>query len=50
MSENNHICPRCKKREREVIDGDRMWYCSPCNDQDYEKYRERKEWEYYHNE
>jgi hypothetical protein len=48
VSENNWLCPRCKKRYRENIDGDWMWYCGPCNDRDYEHYRERKEWDYYH--
>ena len=44
------LCPKCKNRQRENIDGDWMWYCGPCNDRDYEKYCERKEWEYYHND
>lgn len=45
---NKWLCPKCKKRERENIDGDWMWYCGPCNDRDYERYRERQEWDYYH--
>lgn len=47
---DNWLCPRCKKRERENIDGDWMWYCGPCNDRDYERYRERQEWEHYHSD
>lgn len=46
--DNNWLCPRCKKRERENIDGDWMWYCGPCNDRDYERWRDRQEWEHYH--
>lgn len=42
------LCPRCKRRERENIDGDWMFYCGPCNDRDYERYRERQEWDHYH--
>ncbi|UVO33989.1 hypothetical protein KUL72_20980 [Bradyrhizobium arachidis] len=45
---DNWLCPKCKKRERENIDGDWMWYCGPCNDRDYERYREREEWNHYH--
>ncbi len=45
---DNWLCPKCKKRERENIDGDWMWYCGPCNDRDYERYCERREWEHYH--
>lgn len=42
------ICPRCKMRQRENIEGDWMWYCGPCNDRDYERYKEKQEWDYYH--
>lgn len=42
------ICPRCKKRERERIDGEQQWYCEVCNDDLAAQYREQKEWERYH--
>lgn len=42
------LCPRCKKRERECIDGETQWYCIDCNDRDAERYREQQEWNYYH--
>lgn len=48
MGDDKWLCAKCKKRERENIDGDWMWYCGPCNDRDYEQYQERQEWEHYH--
>lgn len=49
MSESdNWLCSRCKKRERENIDGEYQWYCGPCNDREAERYQERKEWEHFH--
>lgn len=47
MSED-WICPKCKRRGREVIDGEMQWYCGPCNDRDAEQYREHQEWVHYH--
>jgi hypothetical protein len=45
---DNWLCSRCKKRERECIDGETQWYCGDCNDRDAENYRERQEWNHYH--
>jgi hypothetical protein len=42
------LCPRCKRREREVIDGETQWYCGECNDREAERYREQQEWSHYH--
>lgn len=48
MTHFDRLCPRCKKRERENIEGDWMAYCAPCNDRDAERYREWQEWQHYH--
>lgn len=42
------ICPRCKKNECERIDDEYEMYCEVCNDILAEKYKEQKEFEYYH--
>lgn len=44
------LCPRCKKRDREIcsINGYMEIYCDSCNDTLAEAYRERKEFEYWH--
>jgi hypothetical protein len=42
------LCPKCKKRERENVDGDWLFYCGPCADRSYEEYRERADFEYWH--
>lgn len=46
------ICPRCRKRYREVstLDGLMEMYCEVCNDTLAENYREAKEFERYHSE
>jgi len=49
------LCLKCQKREREYFppvgeddDGYLSPYCGHCADLDYEKYMERREFEYYH--
>jgi len=44
------LCPRCKKRDREVIDGETQMYCDVCNDRLADSYREQKEFAHYHSE
>lgn len=44
----DRTCPRCKKREKENIDGEWQWYCGACNDREAERYREQQEFAYYH--
>lgn len=46
----NWLCPRCKKREREMHDGEYEMFCGPCNDSLAESYRERQEFAHYHPE
>lgn len=49
---NDFMCPKCKKREREIstLDGCMEMYCDVCNDKLAEIYRQNKEFEYYHSE
>lgn len=43
------LCPRCKRRERENFgDGDWGAICVPCADADYERYKERADFDYWH--
>ena len=44
----SYMCPRCNKRERENIDGDFEMYCSTCNDNLAESYRDQQEFQHYH--
>ena len=43
------LCYKCQKEPNEVIDGWTSGMCGRCNDRDAERYRERQEWDYYHN-
>ena len=47
---NAYLCPRCKRQDREVIDGKTQFYCSDCNDRLAESYREQQEFVHFHNE
>lgn len=46
------ICPKCKKRDREISSygGIMEIYCAPCNDRLAEQEKERMEFLYYHSE
>ena len=45
------ICPKCKKREREIaFDGEMEMYCEVCNDRLADSYRQMKEFREYHND
>lgn len=44
------LCWRCKKRPVEVIDDFVSTQCGSCNDREYERHQERREFEYFHPE
>lgn len=42
------ICPRCQKRQVEQIEDWQSTLCEYCADREYERDRERREFEHYH--